>query len=181
MAVTFNLDDPCGSFFTYRDLIHCGKTWNDRAGSEQPIPNLPREHASLEALSALCIEVLDPLTRMFGRPTLTYGFASKPLTTQIGSHIAPGLDQHAAHERHPSGRAICTRLGAAVDLLVPGRKSSDVARWIFAHTPFDRLYLYGDDRPVHVSFGPEHSRSVVELVEDSTGRRIPKKLDWKGT
>lgn len=178
MSVTFSLDDPCGRVFTYRDLIQCGSTWGDLARSGTPIDNLPHERDTLKALEALCLEVLDPISEAFGRPHLTYGFASASLCTRIKSRIAPRLDQHAAHECRGDGQLICPRLGAAVDLVVPGTTASDLGRWIFANTRFDRLYLYGDARPLHVSYGPGHARSVVELVEGVTGRRTPKKLRW---
>ena len=43
----------------------------------------------------------------------------------------------------------------------------EVAQWIVAHTPFDRLYFYGDDLPIHVSFGPNHDRQVVLMFHEN--------------
>src|ERR1700733_4876166 len=158
---TFDLDAPCGSTFTYRDLIECGKTWGEAAERGRQIDNVPRNVGTWRALDELCRVVVDPLARAFGRPELTYGFASRSLASNIRSGIAPRLDQHASHEQDRSGRPVCARLGAAVDLCVPGTSSDEVARWIFAKTRFDRLYLYGDGRPLHVSVGPENRRSVL--------------------
>jgi hypothetical protein len=50
----------------------------------------------------------------------------------------------------------------------------EVAQWIVANTPFDRLYFYGDDLPLHVSYGPEQSRQVVRMVAGPSRRLIPR-------
>ena len=46
----------------------------------------------------------------------------------------------------------------AADLTVRGVSSFVVASWVIEHTPFDRLYFYGANRPFHVSVGPEDAR-----------------------
>lgn len=77
----------------------------------------------------------------FGMIRLTYGFASTALTKEIPGRIAPHLDQHAGHELNRAGKPICSRLGAAVDFLVEDEDMVEVAKWITANIPFDRLYL----------------------------------------
>ena len=52
----------------------------------------------------------------------------------------------------------------------------EVAQWVAANTPFDRLYYYGDDQPLHVSHGPEHNRQVVLMLAGKSGRLVPKCL-----
>jgi hypothetical protein len=42
------------------------------------------------------------------------------------------------------------------------------------NTSFDRIYFYGKDRPVHVSFSESPSRQVTILNISSSGRQIPK-------
>ncbi len=173
-----DLDEPCGRYLRYRDLIWCGKTWAESEQRGAAIDNLPREAASVAALAALALAVLDPLAEEFGPPTLTYGFASRRLTTKIAARIAPSLDQHAACELRPSGGLVCPRQGAAVDLVIPGRTATEVARWIASHTPFDRIYIYGDDRPLHVSHGPEDTRMIVQMMTGPSGRLVPRRLRW---
>lgn len=73
------------------------------------------------------------------------------------------------------GNLICPRLGAAVDFIVEDENMREVADWIAANTPFDRLYFYGEDRPVHVSFGPEFKGDYIEMVTVETGKQIPRK------
>jgi hypothetical protein len=50
----------------------------------------------------------------------------------------------------------------------------EVARWVAANTPFDRLYFYGPDRPIHVSYGPEQSRQIVIMRAGPSGRLLPR-------
>jgi hypothetical protein len=52
----------------------------------------------------------------------------------------------------------------------------EVARWILINTPFDRLYFYGDDQPIHVSHGPEHSRQLVLMQPGPSGRLVPRRV-----
>ncbi|MFO0590501.1 MAG: hypothetical protein U0441_23365 [Polyangiaceae bacterium] len=173
-----SLDDACGEYFTYRDLVECGETWARLASpGDAGFDNLPRAAETFSALGVLCSTVLDPAVRQFGRVVLTYGFASERLTKHIQARIAPGIDQHASHEVNRAGKLICARLGAAVDLLVPGISSLEVARWLATKTAFDRLYLYDADRPIHVSVGPSNTRQVVHMRKGPSGRRVPRIVD----
>lgn len=167
------LDDPCGAHLTYRDLIICGET-----ARKTGLPNLPLSLDSYHALRDLAEKVLDPVIDWYGSIELTYGFCSPELARQIPGRIAPSLDQHAAHELNRSGKPICPRLGAAVDFLVQDEDMYEVARWVAANTPFDRLYIYGRDQPIHVSYGPERKRDAWEMTKGADGRRIPKRCIW---
>lgn len=110
----------------------------------------------------------------FGMIRLTYGFCSPELAREIPGRIDPKRDQHAAHELNRCGNLVCPRLGAAVDFVVEDESMLEVAQWVVANTPFDRLYFYGDDLPLHVSFGPDHSRQVVRMLLGKSGRLIPR-------
>jgi hypothetical protein len=164
-----DLDAKCGRFFTYRQLIECGDTQ-----VQLKLPNSPQEPKSYTALYDLAINVLDPVVEYFGKIELTYGFCSPELARHIEAGIAPKLDQHAAHERGRTGRLICPRLGAAVDFLVRDEDMLDVAEWVASTVPFDRLYCYGPDRPIHVSYGPQNKREIVDMVFGAGGHRIPR-------
>jgi hypothetical protein len=111
----------------------------------------------------------------FGMIHLTYGFCSHELGKHIKKQVAPKLDQHAAHERNSKNNLICPRLGAAVDFIVEDENMSEVADWIAENTPFDRLYFYGDFRPIHVSFSAEPKGEIIDLVITDNGRQVPKK------
>lgn len=163
------LEHPCGRFLTYRDLIECGETQIATG-----LPNLPEQIESYDALLALAERVLDPVIDWFGMIQLTYGFCSPALSRKIPGRIDPKRDQHAAHERNRLGNLICPRLGAAADFLVSDEDMHDVARWVVENTPFDRLYFYGADLPIHVSYGPEHNGQIVVMKRSKTGRLVPR-------
>ena len=164
-----NLDDPCGRFLTFRQLIECGETQ-----SQSALPNLPLQPESYNALLALAENVLDPVIDYFGMIRLTYGFCSPQLARKIPGRIDPKLDQHAAHEKNRLGEPICIRYGAAVDFIIEDENMLEVAQWVIANTPFDRLYFYGEDRPIHISYGPNQDRSIVRMIPGKSGRLVPR-------
>ena len=164
------LDDDCGRYLTYRQLIECGETWE-----ETRIDNRPTSPDSYTALYDLATNVLDPVIEYFGMIKLTYGFCSPPLGRLIKGRIAPKLDQHAAHETNRRGVLICERLGAAVDFLVEDEDMREVANWVARQTDFDRLYFYGPDRPIHISHGPERRRHYYEFFTTPDGRNLPRR------
>jgi DNA phosphorothioation-associated putative methyltransferase len=169
-----DLDQKCGAWLTYRQLCECGETW-ERLRPE----NVPRRPETYNALRTLTRKVLDPVIDYFGAVKLTYGFASSMLTKCISRAIAPKLDQHAACEVSRNGFPVCDRLGAAVDFLIEFENMREVAGWVADHCDFDRLYFYGEDRPIHVSVGPNAAREIYHVVEKS-GRRIPRRLTRVG-
>lgn len=162
-----SLDDPCGANFRFRDLIECGDTWQ-----LTKINNVPQFAQTFNAIADLARYVLDPAVEYFGSIKLTYGFCSRALGKAIKKNIAPKLDQHASYEQTRTGELICSRGGAAVDFLVENEDMKEVANWIQCNLPFDRLYVYGESLPVHVSYGPENKRDFIVMnVHD--GRRVP--------
>lgn len=163
-----DLDAPCGRHFTYRQLVECGET-QTRTG----IANLPKRPESYTALRDLAANVLDPVIDYFGMVRLTYGFCSPELARQIEGRIAPKLDQHAACELNRKGEPVCPRRGAAADFIVEDEDMEEVARWIMDNLPYDRLYYYGKDRPVHVSHSETPARQAWEMREVG-GKRVPK-------
>lgn len=163
------LDSPCGRYLTFRQLIECGET-QARTG----LPNIPNEADSYTALLELAKNVLDPVIEYFGMFNLTYGFCSQALAKNITARITPAIDQHAAHERKRTGVAVCSRLGASVDFLVPDEDMEEIANWIVENLPFDRLYFYGRDRPIHVSYGLDHSRAAYRMEIAKNAVRVPR-------
>jgi DNA phosphorothioation-associated putative methyltransferase len=164
------LDEPCGATFTYRQLIECGQTW-----ARTRVTNVPASANTYNALHELATTILDPVVEYFGSVELTYGFASSALTRLISKNIAPKVDQHASCETNRRGGLISPRLGAAIDFFVEYEDMVGVAKWVAANCRFDRMYVYGVDRPLHVSVGPEQARQVYE-IQTVAGKRIPKRL-----
>lgn len=164
-----DLDQRCGLHLSFRDLVEAGETWR-----RTRVANIPQQPETVAALRRLAEEILDPVIIKFGRLKVTYGFASPALTKRIPRHIDPVRDQHAGHELKSDGSPVCPRLGQAADFWVEGACSGQIAGWIASTLPFDRLYFYGRDRPLHVSVGPQESRSVVVMMPGPSGRRIPR-------
>ncbi|MCX7113346.1 MAG: DNA phosphorothioation-associated putative methyltransferase [Proteobacteria bacterium] len=161
-------DRACSQYFTYRQLIECGETQ-----AKTGLPNLPKQPDSYTALRDLAVNILDPVIEYFGMVKLTYGFSSPALARHIKGRIAPKLDQHAACELNRKGEPVCPRLGAAVDFIVEDEDMEEVARWIIANLPYDRLYFYGKDRPIHVSYSEQPAKEAWEMREVN-GRRVPR-------
>lgn len=170
-----DLDQRCGLHLTLRDLVEAGETWKKTG-----IANIPQQPDTLVALRRLAEDILDPVITKFGHLDVTYGFASPTLTRCIRARIDPSRDQHAGHELKPDGTPVCPRLGQAADFRVDGACSGRVAAWIASTLPFDRLYFYGPDRPLHVSVGPQENRAVIVMMPGPSGRRVPRvrTTDW---
>jgi len=163
-----DLREPCSQHFTFGDFIECGETWQAFHGEGRSLDNVPVDAATWEAIAALATTILDPVYDRFGAVSITYGLATSTLTRNIPGKIAPALDQHAGMERNRHGALICGRGGQACDFSVPGVSSLDVAQWIHETLPFDRLYLYGASRPLHVSHGPQGSKKVYAMIRRAT-------------
>ncbi len=166
-----DIDQPCGQYLTYRDLIACGETQ-----AKTQIENIPREFDTFCALFDLATQVLDPVIDYFGMIRLTYGFCSSELSKEIPGGVAPELDQHASCELKRNGNPICPRRGAAADFIVDDEDMHEVVVWIAENTNFDRLYFYGQDRPIHVSFGPESTAQIVGFTIGKKNNLVPRNM-----
>ena len=165
----------CNSKITIKDLCMAGKT----ANLHPEITNEPKSEDSIDALNGLIERILEPLRLHFGGLVITHGFTNAELIRKVQSGVAQKLDQHCAHELNQNGKRICERDGAAADIYVPKISSKILTKFIIEHCSFDRIYIYGDTCPVHVSYCHEsgQARQIVLLKESLTGRRIPQVLN----
>lgn len=167
-----DIDSHCGKHFIYRDFIECSDTWN-----RTRVDNLPKKIDTYRAIEAITDTILDPAQEAFGKVYLTYGFSSATLVKEIKKNpypnITPSGDQHAGAEVNRNNSLICKRLGIAVDFYVGGVSSLEVACWVAENTNFDRLYFYSPHCPFHVSYGPEHNKSIVYMKGFLGGRHQP--------
>ena len=162
------LDECCGKYHCFRDFIECGDTQ-----AKIQLTNRPKQPESYYSLRRLALNIIDPVMDYFGGIELSYGFCSRKLATHIPTKIDPSQDQHASHELNTRGNLICKRLGAACDFIILDESMLEVAQWIVKNTPFDRLYYYGDDKPIHVSIGNENSRAIAIMRTSKKGYLYP--------
>ena len=156
--------------------MECGETWHRLASTGAAVANLPQHGETWLGIARLALTLLDPLVDRFGPVELTYAFASQGLTRHIKRRIAPALDQHAGSELRKDGRPVCPRGGQAVDFRIAGAEPGEIAAFIAATVPFDRLYLYDGSDVVHCSVGPEASKQIVKMVLTDSGRLVPRVL-----
>jgi len=160
-----------GQHLTLEEFCTCTQTYQKYADQIDPYPrNL---EATIPALQSLCQHILDPIINHFGRSRfqLTYGFCSidlkrylsqkDPQTGIKNGRVDPSRDQHMVHEKNRNGGYYCDRLGAACDFRIVGLESGRLVEWILElRSPFDSLYYYGSDRPIHISYGDQHKRDI---------------------
>jgi hypothetical protein len=187
-----------GKYLTLEEFCTCTQTYQRFADQIDPFPKNLDE--TLPALEALCQHILDPVIDRFGRDSpsaeadaarterlsqrflLSYGFCSvdlkrwlakkDPVTGKKHGIATPSLDQHMAHEVNRHGRYFCQRLGAACDFRILDLPSDALVDWIVAQgLPFDSLYFYGADHPIHISYGPQHKRDIWAFTAWGTPTR----------
>ena len=171
-----------GQYLTLNAFCTCTQTYRRYKAQINPFPKNWEE--TLDAIRALNQHILDPIITHFGPNAfqLTYGFCSPdlkrfleqkhPQTGQRHGRVSPHLDQHMAHEKNRNGRYYCDRLGAACDFRIQGVSSDIVVDWIVAQPlPFDSLYFYGVDRPIHISYGPQHKQAIWAFTPQGTPTR----------
>ncbi|KJH69971.1 hypothetical protein [Aliterella atlantica] len=165
-----------GNYLTLEDFCNCTNTYKKYS---QQIESYPKNlEVTIPALEALARFILDPIIERFSHEKfkLTYGFCSpslrkyldkKDINTGVkNGRIDPQRDQHMAGEVKINGRYYCDRLGAACDFQIVDTNSDRVVEWILrSQLPFDSMYYYGEDRPIHISYGPQHKRDIWTFGE----------------
>ncbi|MDB9312884.1 hypothetical protein PN462_07210 [Spirulina sp. CS-785/01] len=159
-----------GKYLTLEQFCTCSKTYQKYSSQIDP---WPQQKASIQALQDLNQYLLDPIIAHYGSDSfqLTYGFCSAdlrrylnqkdPVTGEKNGRIDPRRDQHMACELNRNGRYYCDRRGAACDFSILGTSSDQVVSWIIEQQlPFDSLYYYGSQRPIHLSHGPQHKKAL---------------------
>lgn len=162
---------------TKAELLHQLIHWH-QGKHPADIDNTPSA-ASAVYLHLLVKQILAPVAQTFGTLSISYGFTSAALSRYIQRHsaagTAPALDQHACCELNTKAKPICTRPGAACDFLVEGYEQSmhTIAHFICQQLPFDKLYFYGRDRPIHISVSDEPLQHLQLMHNSQHGRRYP--------
>ncbi|MCU0552937.1 MAG: hypothetical protein MUC48_26705 [Leptolyngbya sp. Prado105] len=171
-----------GKYLTLQEFCTCTQTYRKYADRINPYPENPEE--TIPALKSLCEHILDPVIAHFGRERfqLTYGFCSKdlkrflaqkdPETGIKNGRVDPSRDQHMTYEKNRNGKYYCDRLGAACDFQIVGLESDRLIEWILEQQlPFDSLYYYGGDRPIHISYAPQRRLNVWAFTDGGVPTR----------
>lgn len=139
--------------------------------------NFPIQPKSIKSLEYLVSEILLPIASKFKRPTITYGFTSSELKNYISLNApkgtAPKLDQHSSFELNKDGNMICSRGGAACDFYIKDCSMTNVVSFIVNNLSYDRLYFYGENRPIHISVNEDAMKYLQLMHESKNGRRYP--------
>lgn len=168
---TFMMDNiALGQYLSLDEFCQCSQTYQKYAQYINPYPQQPETIAALKDLNQY---IIDPIIDYFGRENfkLTYGFCSPDLKRYLNQkdpetgikngRIDPSRDQHISYELNRNHKPFCDRGGAACDFLILNCSSDRVVDWIVDQKlPFDSLYFYGQNRPIHISYGPQQKRDI---------------------
>jgi hypothetical protein len=163
----------CSTHFKYEDFFNCSETYQATL-----VENSPNKASTYGFIRQLANDILEPCFEQFGALQLTYGFCGNDLSRAIrkrGGGIYPPLDQHAGMELNAAGKLICPRGGMAADFHCPPKSSLELAKFIVDKLPFDRLYFYGESRPVHVSVNKKLTAQVV-LMQKARTKVVPRRI-----
>jgi len=169
-------NDPnnfCSKNFKFDDFFTCSETFHNSL-----VENLPLSESTYDFISKLANDILEPCLLEFGNLKLTYGFCGQKLSQTIKKGkggIHPPLDQHAGMEINKNGNLICPRGGMAADFHCLPVSSIDVAKFIVRTLSFDRLYFYGEDRPIHVSVNSNPIAQIV-IMKKVIKRVVPHRI-----
>ncbi len=166
--------DFCSENFNFEDFVSCSETFRNVS-----VDNVPCRDDTYKFIRQLANDILEPCLSKFGHLKLTYGFCGKNLSRAIKNRnggIYPPLDQHAGMELNASGDLICSRGGMAADFHCLPVSSLLVAKFVVEKLPFDRLYFYGDARPIHVSVNGVLASQIVIMNKINT-RIVPRRLN----
>jgi hypothetical protein len=171
-----------GKYLTLNEFCTCTNTYQKYKDNIDPFPKNPETITAIQNLNKF---IIDPIIDYFSQDKfwLTYGFCSPdlkrfltkkdPETGIKNGRVAPSRDRHMSHEINRNGKYYCKRLGAACDFLITDVSSDRVVDWIlFQKLPFDSLYFYGNERPIHISYGEQHRRDIWTFI--STGQPTKK-------
>ena len=167
-----DINTHCSKYFKYIDFIECSDTQKSVR-----VDNIPKQIKTFESIAYLANSILDPVYEKFGPLNLTYGLCSHNLQKHVKKNVAPNLDQHAASELNSKGNLICPREGFAVDFRIANVGSKIVADYIVKELNFDRLYYYGNDRPIHVSANEAEPLNSIIIFNHHQNGKVPRKTD----
>lgn len=139
-------------------------------GSRLGIKNVPNQQ-QIDALTALCVNVLEPVRAHFGPIHIDSGFRGPELNAAI---------KGAKDSQHMSGEA--------ADIIVKNVSHDAVIEWIVGNIKFDQIILEFHDRAVpqsgwvHVSYrvGNLRGQALEAVIKvDAAGNKSTQYIVWK--
>ena len=129
-------------------------TFSDTA-TRKGIDNTPSPEV-IANLTALCVNVLEPLRAALGPVHITSGYRSPALNVAIGG------SKVSAHME-----------GKAADVNVPGKTLAEVFNWLQANAPYDQIIReFPPGGWVHCSFAGAQGRRKGLLAVHEWGKTI---------
>lgn len=127
------------------------------------IDNTPTDPRVIDALKALCVNVLEPIRLQFGPVIINSGYRGSQLNRAIGG---------ATKSQHLTGHA--------ADIEIPGMSNLKLAKWITKYLNFDQVILEFWDPAegpmsgwVHVSYvGPNVNRRSTLTARKIDGKVV---------
>ena len=110
----------------------------------------------------------------FGNLQITYGFCGAELAKKLMVIFPQNSTSTRATKLTLRGNRICERGGFADFHCLP-ISSHEVACFITENLTFDRLYFYGEHRPLHVSINEKNLGQII-VMEKKTLRVVPRKI-----
>jgi hypothetical protein len=55
----------------------------------------------------------------------------------------------------------------------------EVVEWIVQTLTFNRIYFYGKDRPIHISYSSLPAKVVIDMVKGPSGVTVPRQRRLK--
>ncbi|MBT3850301.1 hypothetical protein HOF60_03430, partial [bacterium] len=87
----------------------------------------------------------------------------------------PPIDQHSSSEKNSAGNQICKRGGMACDFMVKDHKNKVplIIEFIVSNLDYDKIYYYGNNRPLHVSVNSEPEKHLQIMNMSEHGKWVP--------
>jgi len=165
-----NLDDPCGQYLTFRQLLGMSP------GIQEDMRLEPWVYATLGKCVA---SILDPVMDYFGGLELT-GIAWTG--TNCRNHTASSSAEYGiGAPAHVFNAVLRGRKGLAVGFVIPDESMLEVASWIAEGCQFNRMVVAGDHNSLTVGVtavgGQAHDERTVGELQSTTRHRVI----WKPT
>ncbi|HZP98890.1 MAG TPA: hypothetical protein VFB13_05080 [Reyranella sp.] len=159
--------------FFVRDFLH------SEIASFHGLLNVPDDPAiAIAAGRRLCVELLEPLQRKFGRLAIRSGYRS-PAVNALGNRLRLGCGSNeanrAAHIWDQRDRA--GSMGAMACIVIPSFLShykatgdwKSLALWIHDHLPYSKMTFYPRNMALNLGWKELRERTIYSYIRPHVG------------